>query len=540
MTGPCPRQAVLEGIGPRENFSGDTMRSVLRAERPGSVETPCKNVVMTHLIATSLALLFVFSAPSWAGTAGGTNWASLSQDEDPKAAYTKKREEAGKDPVKLWELHLWCEAYGLEKEAKSCARAVIKYDDSHKAAHEYIGHVFYDGKWYTSERKLEKFKAEEEERMAKEKGLVKFGDEWVPAQDLPFLEKGLIKDEEGRWVDKETREKILAGWLRQDTEWVHPDEAEKITAGLWKCGDDWLDTEKANAYHAKFSSWWQIPDAVFLLHTTCDRELAEKALGEMHVAVREVKRVLGAAPSTTVNVALLRDSNQYGSFAAGNEVKGRPQVELTGKSSVHHAFMAEIWIDPTLGVHMGAGVGYWDDSSDKGNSFGPFSVRYAAAIAILEQLDPSPKVMEKAKKDPTKFNLDDFYKEKRLPDWFRDGICCYAERWLVDSTIKRGGNPDWIREWASENLINKGGLRPIKKIFTDEVSVDRIDDSVKLLYERGLVVAFLVNSDVEGLKAKHFELKQKFKSGESVTSTLKSIEKLIVKHEQDLRKFAGL
>ena len=41
--------------------------------------------------------------------------------------------------------------------------------------------------------------AEEEEQMAKEKGLVKFGDEWVHAQDLPFLEKGRIKAEEEIW-----------------------------------------------------------------------------------------------------------------------------------------------------------------------------------------------------------------------------------------------------------------------------------------------------------------------------------------------------
>jgi len=162
--------------------------------------------------------------------------------------------------------------------------------------------------------------------MAKDKGRVKFGDEWVSAEDLPFLEKGLIKDEEGRWVDKETQEKILAGWLRQDTEWVHPDHADKIKAGLWKCGEDWLEMEKANAYHSKFSSWWMIPDQVFLLHTTCERNLAEQALGEMHRAVREVKRVLGVAPTSPVNVALLRDLRQYGSFAAGNEVKGRPRA----------------------------------------------------------------------------------------------------------------------------------------------------------------------------------------------------------------------
>ena len=495
---------------------------------------------MTHFIATSIALLIAFPVPSLAGTTAGTTPAGYAQDDDPEVIYAAKREEAGKDPAKLWELHLWCEAYGLEKQAKSCARAVVKYDEEHKEAHEYLGHVFYGGKWFTSERKMEKYREEEEERIAKEQGLVKLGDEWVPEEDLPFLKQGLIKDENGKWVNKEEREKILAGWLKQDTEWVHPDNAGKIEAGLWKCGEEWLETEKANTYHAKFASWWKIPDEVFLLHATCERETAEKALNEMHIAVREVKRVLGTAPSTPVNVALLKDSKQYGSYAAGNETKGRPPIEISGRSSIHHAFMAEVWFDSALGKHKGAGVGYWDSTSANGNSFGPFSARYAAAIGILEQIDPSPKAIEKALKDPTKFNLDDFYKEKRLPAWLRDGICGYAERWIIDSTIKQGGNPKWIREWARDNLINKGGLRPIKKIFTDEVSVDRVDDSLRLLYERGLVVAFLVDSDIDDLKAKHFELKQKFRAGEDIRSTAKSIERLIIRHEQELRKFAGL
>ena len=286
-----------------------------------------------------------------------------------------------------------------------------------------------------------------------------------------------------------------------------------------------------------------IPDEVFLLQTTCDRETAEKALVEMHLAVREVKRVIGSAPTSKVNVALFRDAKQYGSFAAGNDVKGRPPVEISGRSSIHYAFMAEIWIDQTLGQHMGAGVGFWNPDDDSGGAFGPFSARHAAAIGILEQLDPSPKAMETVLKNPTNFNaqkfLDEHYDEKRLPAWFRDGVCSYAERWLLDSSSRNREDIERWRTWAATNILNKGGLRPIKKIFTDEVNVDK-PDSAKLLSERGLLIAFLLDGDIEELKAKHFELKQKFKKGESLTSTLKSIEKLIIKHERELRECANL
>jgi hypothetical protein len=482
-------------------------------------------------------VLFAGSATAEPMPESGTNSLCTRQDGGSKEDYDAKRDEAGKDPVKLWELSIWCTAFGMEKEAKSCARATVKYQEDHKEARGFLGHIFYEGEWFTTESKLKKHKAKEEERAAKAKGFVKHGDGWVSPEDLPFLKRGLVKDEDGRWVDKETHEKMLAGWLKQDAEWVHPDEADKIEAGLWKCGEEWLETEKANAYHSKFANWWVIPDEVFVLHTTIKRGLADEALPQMHLALREVKRALGLAPTTPVNVALLKDSSQYGSFAGGNEVKGRAPMEASGKSSCHYAFMAETWIDPKLGVHMGAGVGYCEELTD--NSFGPFSVRHAAAIGILEQLDPSPKFLEKLMKDPSKFNLDDFYKEKRLSDWVRDGVCSYAERWLIDSTVKRGGNANWIREWSAQNIVAKGGMRPIKKLFTDKVDVNN-PDSAKLLNERGMLIAFLVDGDVEELKGKHFELKQKFKKGESVESTIKDIEKLIIKHEQELRKFAGL
>ena len=55
-----------------------------------------------------------------------------------------------------------------------------------------------------------------------------------------------------------------------------------------------------------------------------------------------------------------------------------------------------------------------------------------------------------------------------------------------------------------------------------------------------MLIAFLLDGGVEDLTAKHFELKQKFKSGEATGDTIKDIEKLLIKHEQEIRKFAGL
>ena len=83
------------------------------------------------------------------------------QAEDRKAEYEAKRAEAGEDVDKLWDVYLWCEAFGMEKEGRSCLRAILKVDDGHREAHEKLGHIEYDGQWFTSKAKLERHEKDE-------------------------------------------------------------------------------------------------------------------------------------------------------------------------------------------------------------------------------------------------------------------------------------------------------------------------------------------------------------------------------------------
>lgn len=464
------------------------------------------------------------------------------QEEDPKDVYKRRRKEAGDDVAKLWELHLWCDAYGLSRESRSVLRAILKVEPNHRQAREALGHIEYDGRWFKSEQELAKYKAEKEEREAKERGLVRFGDEWVPAADLPYLEKGMVRDDDGVWVTREEYEKLKAGWRRQDLVWIPPEEAENIEKGLWKCGDRWLSLEDANRYHSVVERWWVIPSPEIVLYTSCPRSVAERAISIAGEVWRDLARICGTGPAEPVDVVLLSSQQQYGEFAAGNTSRG--PVETSGLSSVHYAFFADAWYDLGEGKFHGAGVAYWDSSTEAGDRFGPHAFRHAAAQSYLEAIDPSPKAVQAViDSKGRRFDPEAFWGEKRFPEWFRYGAAAYAERYFVDSSVAAGGNPYWAREWSVQNILNGGGLRPLRQVFEDHLSVDDAPGAAKLINERGLVVAFVLDGQCKDVIDAHSELKMAIQKGEK----RKSLERLFVKleraiqdHEADLRRFAKL
>ncbi|MCB9914496.1 MAG: hypothetical protein H6828_05030 [Planctomycetes bacterium] len=495
--------------------------------------------MLLSLLLATCAQLTLPHAPI-AATGPEVQLERFASQDDHKAEYEAKKKAAGKDVEKLWELYLWCDAFGMEKEGRTTLRAILKEDPDHRGANEGLGYLEYDGKWFKTQKKLDEYKADEAKRRAEEEGLVEYKGEWVKAEDVPFLEKGLTRDADGNWISKEELEKTAAGWVKQDLEWISPEEKANIDKGLWKCGNDWLSLEEANKFHAKLGKWWVIPSDYFTVYSTCDREVALKALDHMERAQKDVARILGAAPKNPVPVLILRDAKQYGQFAAGDEF--RPASDALGLSSVHYAYLADIWIDPETLDHHAAGVGYWDASTDAGNSWGVHSCRHAAAISLIEGADPSTKTEENLKKKKGNYPsfVEDYYKEKSLPAWFRNGASSYADRYFIDQFVGAGGNPNWAKDWSVQNLVGRGGLRPLKDIFTGEVSFQNADDSAKLLNERGLVMAFVLDGKCAPVTTALGAVKAALRDGKDAKKAIKDLEVEIQKHEKELRAFAGI
>jgi hypothetical protein len=463
--------------------------------------------------------------------------------------YKKRRARAEGDAEKLWALADWSEANGLEKEFRSCLRAIVKIDDTDKRAHELLGHTFYDGRWFTSKRKYESYKKKrevqlrkEEERRAKAEGLVRHGDKWVHPDDLARLERGLIQDEDGNWINPEEQKKLADGWVRQDLEWISPEEKSKIDEGLWKCGDMWLGLEEANAYHAEFDKWWRIPGEHFIVYSTCTREIAKQALDNADQTQRDLIRIFGVRPQTKPHFLVLNSAEQYGRFASGDAATQRPGTESKGLSSVHGAFFADFWfdIDMELGkvTYTGGGVSYWDSSMSGGDMYGRLWARHAAAQSFIQGIDSSAEALHKMQTNPSPGFIEEFWSEKKIPRWFRYGAAAYSERYFVDQFVKAGGNPLWAREWSVGNIAGQGGLDPLDRIFECEITVDDTRGSAKLINEAGLLVAFLLDGGCAPLTEEHGRLKEAIKKAKQDAKRWKDVERSFLKIQKLLKSNA--
>jgi hypothetical protein len=460
---------------------------------------------------------------------------SLAIQDERKAEFEKKLAEAEGNVQKLWTVYEWCESNGLDKDGRTVLRKILKLDDKQKKAHELLGELEFDGKWFPNQKKLDEYKAKKLEEDAKKAGKVVYKGEIVDPADVPYLEKGMKKLEDGRWVDAEEHKRVTEGWVKQDFEWVAPADAPNIAKGLWKCGDKWLTEAEANTFHSEIGKWWKIPADHFVVYSTCDRALALKARDECDRAYRECNRVLGKVPTSPVAILILRSAEQYNGFA------GSQGIELRGFSSIHGATVAEIWAEPLQAGMTSSGFCFWDASNEKENAFGPMYVRHAAAQSIAEAMDPSPKTLaalaaQKPGADPQK----DWWAEKKLPQWFRYGLCGYAERYMVDQFVKPGGDANWMRKWSIENIANKGGIDPLDQIFGLGLTLEDIPKSQKLLNEAGLLLSFVVDGKCAAVTKEHAALKDALMNGKEIKGPMKNLEEAIRKNEEALRKYAGI
>ena len=475
--------------------------------------------------------------------------ASQAQNPD-EAEYERRRKLADKDADKLWDLHDWCKEKKLDKDAKSCLRRIVQLRPDDEKAHKELGEVFYDGKWFPSDKKVEEYKkqvadkqAKDLEKAEKEKGHVKFNDQWVAPEDVPYLKRGMVKNDKGEWIDPQEQKKLAEGWVKQDLEWVSPQEKDNIGKGLWKCGDKWLEIGPANEYHSEIFQWWKIPyQTKFELWTTCDRKVADTVLQNLSNSYDDLVKCYGYEPATPPAVVILRNQQQYESFAAGDPEESRPSSDSRGLSSTHYAYFADIGINPETAEFIQWGISYWDASTEAGPKFGIHSTRNALGQSFAEALDPSTKTMEKVKEDRT-FDSKAFWEEKRIPTWFRFGAAAYAERYFTDHTVKAGGNNRWAIEWSLSNLLARGGMLPIAQVMEFEPDVDKGEDT-QVWYNRvGLLMWFIVDGKCAPVTDKLVAFQTALKSGKdskSVAAAAKAFETELGKHDTDLRKFAGL
>ncbi|MEM6671226.1 MAG: hypothetical protein AAF726_00200 [Planctomycetota bacterium] len=450
--------------------------------------------------------------------------------------YKDLLKDAGDDSDKLWAVYEWTlEDDSRKKYRKRVLKKILRVDPDHRPTREALGHIEFDGKWFESERDRDKYA----EKVAKERGLVKYDGRWVEANDIPYLERGWEKDPvTGLWFDPVAKQRIADGWKQQDLVWIEPDEIENIDKGLWKCGDEWMSLEEANAYHADVESPWIIPTERALIWSTANRETAMKAAEQAKNGYFDMLKVFGVAPETPVPFLVLRNQAEYLQFMDGSEEMDLPQVDPLAMSAFNRAAYADLWFDFDEEVYHGMGVTFWDDSGEGGDAFGIHDARFAYGLSFVDGLDPARAAVEDvlSEGEVSAEFLEAQLSEHTMPRWFRWGAACYASRWFFDNQIGKGGNPIWAREWSASNLRRNGGPLPFDEVFEFAASGQNPNTSL-LLNQAGLFVAFLVDSEDPEVRKVRSALHDALEKREDTAKIFEDVRKALEEREEQVLAF---
>jgi len=465
---------------------------------------------------------------------------------------------AGKDVAELLELAAKYADADREADARRVYERVIELDTDNADARAAMRHEFYDGRWFESYVKLARYKREEAKRM-REKGLVRYFEDWVPEDEIAFLRLGWVRDENGEWVDpvrvEEARvaaELEAAGhrFRADDSSWVAPEDFDKWAAIQWKCGDVWLDTAEADRYHANPSTPWVLTGEHYLLHSTCPWDTANAARWHADRTHEHLVRLFGVAPEHRPDVLVLNSLAQYNSAAGGD------WNDVEGYSSLHGAYFCEEAGTPApvdsreSARYLGRGVSYWATDDPALASWGPFWVRWAAAQSYVDAIDFSWQAVGRYVGPDEMIDLaafgQAFWEEKRLPLWLRYGAATYVERFLPNPEVDAsaaGENPWNLREFALEALRASGGLRPLDEVFEFGLSVDDTENSSRLYQEAGLLVAFLLDGSRDGtpLRAAHERLREALAADDAaaIEDAVAKLEAALKRNDAAIREFAG-
>ncbi|MEM1450452.1 MAG: hypothetical protein AAGI22_15145 [Planctomycetota bacterium] len=505
-----------------------------------------------------LALASLLMAPSAEATIPSPASPSLaSASIRGSQSFDDRYRDAKDDPDALWELFEWCtepeRAQTTEKEAEKVLRRLVALEPNHVRARKQLGHVREDGRWFENERALARYRRVADVEAKKARGFVRFRRDYVHPDAVPFLREGLRFDpDHGMWLAARDRRRLEKGWRLQDETWIRPDDGGRVDAGEWLVDDEWMPLERAERLRSNVDRMWIVPGPYFRVHATTRRAVVARAMPEMNSAVDDLRRVFGVEPLFPLDVCLLRTEEQYDRLAVGDAEGERAPTQMRGLHVVRPAYFAESWFVPD-GRRVrfaGKGVTYWNEDQEYGDLYGVHNARLAAGLAYVEAIDPSPLALmgtlEAMEEGDAAAPPDDHAvrreQEKRLPQWLRWGGAVYAERFFIDHDAAADRSRTWPREWSVDNLRGLGGLAPLERVLSASVDPADLDGARKLLIERGLVVAYLVDGGDEKVAAAHDALKAALavRDGGAIAAAVRGLEDVLVGQRAAILRFAGL
>ena len=131
----------------------------------------------------------------------------IEKGKTPKEEYRERKAKLDKKDVNgLFELALFCKEKKLTKEYRALLKDILKVDKQHDGANTELGHIKYDGQWFTAEA-LEEYKALEKQRM-EEIGMVLYNGKWMTEEEAMEARGYVLVD--GQWLTRADADRLRA------------------------------------------------------------------------------------------------------------------------------------------------------------------------------------------------------------------------------------------------------------------------------------------------------------------------------------------
>ena len=214
--------------------------------------------------------------------------------------------EAKGDGSKLWGLHKWARSKGFKDELTEILEAIVALNPKDARARKKLGHKKVDGRWMSSEEE-QRYLVEKQTEEMKAKGFVLYEGKWVSKEEKEAREKGLIKDGDD-WVT--------------EAEW-HKRRGEIFVDGKWIR----LGEEAGKAYHKELVGATRLKVSYtwgphFDVYSESQRKTTKRVLDAAEKGYAEMRRVLQPAGEDypedereRIQIALFKKAPAYVRFS---------------------------------------------------------------------------------------------------------------------------------------------------------------------------------------------------------------------------------
>jgi len=254
-----------------------------------------------------------------------------------------KETEAKEDPEAMYQVGVWANENGLDKDAARIFQKVLKANPDHEGANIALGNARFEGKWMAAE-KAEELRVKALEAQYKKDGLVKVNGVWIEKDHKDDAKLG-IYHHKGDLVTRDEKIALMDGKVRHPRtgELIDPADLEKAKS-MFLIKGEWVAEDKANKAHRSESNPWIVRTSYCTLVGHMPIETMEEIRPHVDSAIESLLPWFGnqqPLPTHRPTVIVAEDTDAFRAF--GNN--------FGGAGSAYGAFMSEGPVEvPNLGT----------------------------------------------------------------------------------------------------------------------------------------------------------------------------------------------